>query len=227
VLARPGLLTGSGDRERCAEPRTFAGSRGSCPDSPGARGQTEDAMRTAGHDGHRLRVAVTAGAAHPGHANGGGYADNSGYNACLDDAQIIAETDNVVTARGLPRDFAHIYVMYLPKHVESCCFAVRRPRRATSARSTSSRAPPTTSHGQAPSGAVYANMPFPIYGSPVLHVQRRRDLPGGADAERRRRRRHGGQPRESRLDGGDQRPGRCDRLVRDLAKTGGGCLQSE
>jgi hypothetical protein len=51
------------------------------------------------------------------------YADNSGYNACLDDNQVTAEMDNVVTARGLPRDLGHIYVMFLPKHVESCFFA--------------------------------------------------------------------------------------------------------
>ena len=51
------------------------------------------------------------------------YADNSGYNACLDDAQVIAETSNVVSARGLPVDLRHIYVMFLPKHVESCFFA--------------------------------------------------------------------------------------------------------
>jgi hypothetical protein len=51
------------------------------------------------------------------------YADNSGYDACLDDDQVISETDSVVTAHGLPRDYAHIYVMFLPKHVESCFFA--------------------------------------------------------------------------------------------------------
>jgi hypothetical protein len=34
--------------------------------------------------------------------------------------QQRSSTDGVVTANGLPRNFAHIYVMYLPKHVESC-----------------------------------------------------------------------------------------------------------
>jgi hypothetical protein len=37
------------------------------------------------------------------------YADNSGYDACLDDAQVTAEIDNIVTARGLPRDYGHVY----------------------------------------------------------------------------------------------------------------------
>jgi hypothetical protein len=32
------------------------------------------------------------------------YADNSGYDACIDDAQVIDETSNVVSARGLPVD---------------------------------------------------------------------------------------------------------------------------
>ncbi len=96
------------------------------------------------------------------------YVDNSGYNACLDDAQIIAETDNVVSARGLPRDFAHIYVMYLPKHVESCFFAGST---TTAANACTINHQPSAAycayHSQAPSGTVYANMPFPIYGSPV------------------------------------------------------------
>jgi hypothetical protein len=96
------------------------------------------------------------------------YADNSGYDACLDDDQIIAETDSVVTARGLPRDFAHIYVMYLPKHVESCFYAGST---TTASNFCTINHQPSAAycayHSQAPSGAVYANMPFPIYGSPV------------------------------------------------------------
>jgi hypothetical protein len=96
------------------------------------------------------------------------YADNSGYDACLDDNQIIAETDSVVTARSLPRDFAHVYVMFLPKHVESCFFAGST---TTASNFCTINHQPSAAycayHSQAPSGAVYANMPFPIYGSPV------------------------------------------------------------
>ena len=51
------------------------------------------------------------------------YADNSGYNACLDDDQVMAETDSVIAAHGLPHNLSHIYVLFLPKHVESCFFA--------------------------------------------------------------------------------------------------------
>jgi hypothetical protein len=97
------------------------------------------------------------------------YADNSGYNACLDDNQVIAETDGVVTAHGLPRDFAHIYVMYLPKHVESCFFAGSTATRNNACTINHQlSAAYCAYHNQAlPSGTVYANMPFPIYASPV------------------------------------------------------------
>jgi hypothetical protein len=96
------------------------------------------------------------------------YADNTGYNACLDDDQIIAETDSVVSAHGMPRDYAHIYVMFLPKHVESCFY----PGSTTTADNfcTINHQPSASYcayHSQAGSGTVYANMPFPIYTSPV------------------------------------------------------------
>jgi len=103
-----------------------------------------------------------------GHDKSGIYGDGTGYNACLDDDQIIAETDRVITARGMPRDLAHIYVTFLPKHVESCFF----PGGTSTARNfcTINYEPSATYcayHSQSPTGAVYANMPFPIYNSPV------------------------------------------------------------
>ncbi|MDX6544258.1 MAG: hypothetical protein QOG02_32 [Gaiellales bacterium] len=96
------------------------------------------------------------------------YADNSGYDACLDDDQVIAETDSIVAAHHLTRDYAHIYVMYLPKRVESCFFAgstATRNNFCTINHQLS--AAYCAYHNQAPSSTVYANMPFPIYGSPV------------------------------------------------------------
>ena len=51
------------------------------------------------------------------------YADGSGYDACLDDAQVAAERNRVRAANGLPIDLAHIYVLFLAKHVETCFFA--------------------------------------------------------------------------------------------------------
>ena len=96
------------------------------------------------------------------------YADNSGYNACLDDNQVIAETNSVIGANHLPIDFAHIYVLYLPKHVESCFFAGST---TTSANACTINHQPSAAycayHSIASSGSVYANMPFPIYASPV------------------------------------------------------------
>jgi hypothetical protein len=94
------------------------------------------------------------------------YADGTGYDACLDDDQVIAETDRVVDARGLPRDFAHMYVLFLPKHVESCFYGGLT---TTASNYCTINHHPSTAycayHSQAPSGAVYANMPFPIYHS--------------------------------------------------------------
>ena len=92
------------------------------------------------------------------------YADNSGYDACIDDAQVIAETDRVVTANSLPRDFAHQYVLFLPKHVESCFLAGLT---STSKNACTINYEPSAAfcayHSQAPSSTVYANMPYPIY----------------------------------------------------------------
>jgi hypothetical protein len=95
------------------------------------------------------------------------YADNSGYNACLDDDQVIAETEAMVTGHGLPSNYGHLYVMFLPKHVESCfypgatdtasnfCTVNHQPSAAYCAY-----------HSFVPaSGTVYANMPYPIYSS--------------------------------------------------------------
>ena len=49
------------------------------------------------------------------------YSDNSGYTTCLDDAQIQAEVNTRRDlANGFTRERGHMYVMFLPKHVESC-----------------------------------------------------------------------------------------------------------
>jgi hypothetical protein len=101
------------------------------------------------------------------------YADGSGYTACLSDAQVTAEIQNVTTALHLPSDYSHEYVMLTPKHVASCF----------NAGSTASKTN-TCTIDHYPSGAycayhfmfgpnfpasgtVYANMPYPVYHSPV------------------------------------------------------------
>jgi hypothetical protein len=96
------------------------------------------------------------------------YADSSGYNACLDDAQVTAEIDSIINARHLRRDFGHIYVLYLPKGVESCFFAGTTTTKANAC--TINHQPSAAFcayHSQAATSTIYANLPFPVYQSPV------------------------------------------------------------
>jgi hypothetical protein len=98
------------------------------------------------------------------------YADNSGYDACIDDTQVITETSSVVKAHNLPRDGTHIYVMYLPKHVESC-FNPGSTTSTAGGQACTINNQPTAAYcayhsfvpTQAGKNLVYANMPFPIY----------------------------------------------------------------
>jgi hypothetical protein len=92
------------------------------------------------------------------------YADGTGYDACLDDAQISGEINSVVAAQKLPINFSHIYEIYLPKHVESCF----NPGPTTNAKNACTiNFQPSAAfcayHSMASNGTVYANMPFPIY----------------------------------------------------------------
>ena len=104
----------------------------------------------------------------------GVYADGTGYDACLDDAQVIAETDAIVSARGLPVDLAHIYVLFLPKHVESCFYggssATSRNGNQLCTINHEKSAGYCAYHSNAANGMVYANMPFPITHSPLQTV---------------------------------------------------------
>jgi hypothetical protein len=102
------------------------------------------------------------------------YADGSGYTACLDDAQLTAEIQNVITAFNLPQnDYSHEYVMLTPKHVESCFY---------SGNTTNNKNICTINHYPSAGycayhsmmgsnwpnfGTIYANMPYPVYHSPV------------------------------------------------------------
>jgi len=96
------------------------------------------------------------------------YADGSGYDACIDDAQLITEMDRVVTGKGLPRDLAHIYVMFLPKHLETCFFGGLTTTGSNFCTINHHKSAAYCAyHSQAPSGAVYANLSFPVYASPT------------------------------------------------------------
>jgi len=94
------------------------------------------------------------------------YADGTGYNACLDDAQLQSKVNSVTTAHGLPRNLAHAYVLLLPKAVESC---FNPGSTTTSANSCTINHQPSAAycayHSETPSSAVYSNMPFPVYQS--------------------------------------------------------------
>lgn len=96
------------------------------------------------------------------------YADGSGYNACLDDAQLQAEINSVTAARGLPHNFSNMYVLYLPKAVESCFFAgaTNTNQNACTINHLPSAAY-CAYHNNSATNAVYANMVYPIYESPV------------------------------------------------------------
>ncbi len=100
------------------------------------------------------------------------YVDGSGYNACLDDAQLQAEVDSVTAANSLPHDLTHIYVLYLPKGVESCFLPGETTSPAGGQFCTINHWPTAAycayhSSTAELSSAVYANLAYPIYASPV------------------------------------------------------------
>jgi hypothetical protein len=104
------------------------------------------------------------------------YADGSGYTACLSDAQVTAEIQNVINAAAggpLPSDYNHEYVMLTPKHVASCFFAGSTASKKNVCTidhypSGAYCAYHTMFGPDYPaSGTVYANMPYPVYHSPV------------------------------------------------------------
>lgn len=99
------------------------------------------------------------------------YGDGSGYDACIDDAQISNEADRVSRNRGLPHDLAHIYVVFVPKHVETCFLpgstnTLRKGNQLCTI-NYEKTAGYCAYHTMASDGMVYANLSFPIYTSPV------------------------------------------------------------
>ena len=102
------------------------------------------------------------------------YPDGSGYNACIDDAQVDAETASIVKANNLPVNLSHIYVLFIPKHVETCF----NPGSTTSRGHQDLSQACTINHSKVPNGycayhnmdgnrMVYANLSYPIYHSPL------------------------------------------------------------
>ena len=99
------------------------------------------------------------------------YADGSGYSACLDDTQLQAEVDMVTATHSLPHDLKHIYVLYLPKGVESCFLPGETTSVGPNGQFCTINHQPTAAycayHSTDLASAVYANMVYPIYASPV------------------------------------------------------------
>lgn len=109
-------------------------------------------------DGCKLNVKDTRGI----------YADGSGYNACLDDAQVQAQVNAVIAANKLPTNFAHIYEMYLPKGVEACFAPGQTTNTQRGAQACTINNEPSAAfcayHSLATNNSTeYANLPFPIY----------------------------------------------------------------
>jgi hypothetical protein len=99
------------------------------------------------------------------------YADGSGYNACIDDAQVQAETAKVVKANNLPVNFSHIYVLFIPKHVETCfnpgsTSSLKKGFQACTINYEKTAAY-CAYHYITPGHMIYANLSYPIYDSPV------------------------------------------------------------
>ena len=99
---------------------------------------------------------------------GGVYGDGSGYTTCLDDDQAIAEVNRLITANNLPRDLGHMYLLFLPKHAESCFYAGNPSNQACTINPSPSAAYCAYHSSFDPNGtSIYAMMPFPVYNSPV------------------------------------------------------------
>jgi hypothetical protein len=114
---------------------------------------------------------ITSGCTLEASDESGIYADGSGYNSCVDDAQLQAEVDSVTAASNLSHDLSHAYVLFLPKGVESCFLPGETTTVAPNGQFCTINHQETAAycayHSTDLNSAVYANMAYPIYDSPV------------------------------------------------------------
>lgn len=112
------------------------------------------------------------------------YADGSSYSRCLDDDQVTAEIQSVVNSHSLPLNLGHIYMLMLPKHVESCFSPGNPSDQACTLNSTASAAYCAyhSAFGTTAAPYVYANMPYPIYHSHTGHSCTDEGLGGGVQS---------------------------------------------
>lgn len=96
------------------------------------------------------------------------YSDDSGYSSCLTDAQLQSEIQNVVSANSLPSDLGHLYLLFLPKGVESCFTSADGAHRGSCTVNPDYNATSFCGyHSNLGGSLIYADEPFPIYDSPL------------------------------------------------------------
>ena len=99
------------------------------------------------------------------------YPDGSGYDSCIDDAQVNAEIASVVKANKLTVSLSNIYVLFIPKHVETCFLAGSVSSRGHGQACTINQEKLPGGycayHTMAANRMVYANLSYPIYHSPL------------------------------------------------------------
>jgi hypothetical protein len=113
---------------------------------------------------------ITSGCTVAANDTSGIYADGSGYSACLDDGQLQAEVNRITAAGGFPHNLSNIYVLFLPKGVESCFNPGSSTSTAGGQACTINHWPTAAYcayHSESLTRAVYANLAYPIYQSPV------------------------------------------------------------
>jgi PKD repeat protein len=96
--------------------------------------------------------------------SGAVYSDSSGYTACVTDAQIQTELNKVLSADGLPNGLAYSYAVFLPKGVESCEDGRDNAENGVCTVSASGGTF-CAYHSSTAGGAIYSDVPFPIYSS--------------------------------------------------------------
>jgi hypothetical protein len=93
------------------------------------------------------------------------YSDLTGYSACLDNDNIRTELRAIRNANSLPADLGHVYVMLLPRGVESCIYQGGVSGQACSLNSTPTSA--YCGYHIYDGSTVFATLPFPVYASPL------------------------------------------------------------
>jgi PKD repeat protein len=92
------------------------------------------------------------------------YSDNSGYTACVTDAQIQNELNKVLSTDGLSGGLSNSYAVFLPKGVESCADSRNNAENGVCTVSTQGGTF-CAYHSNTGGGAIYSDIPFPIYNS--------------------------------------------------------------